>query len=264
MARLREWNKVQVILEPGSHENLVILEINGEVSSNDAVRGSLESVHVSLEEISDARFAARCRPASPRKEMAGTRPISSCSWNLVLGLIAVSALLSFLLFITCCLLCWTKGKARANNDKDIVRQMIRKTHPVREERKVTSYHHYEEVERVVAEAVFRSRPLCSVPEESVSEPPDVDLAVGGEQLYQNIPGSCKSRRLALTRSVVCRLLLPSAFELACLRCVTSVIKGVNMDFYEDGEMHNLHWIFYRVMYSIIITITIPSSFNATF
>nr|XP_027238066.1 uncharacterized protein LOC113829163 isoform X3 [Penaeus vannamei] len=126
MARLREWNKVQVILEPGSHENLVILEINGEVSSNDAVRGSLESVHVSLEEISDARFAARCRPASPRKE-----------------------------------------------------------------RKVTSYHHYEEVERVVAEAVFRSRPLCSVPEESVSEPPDVDLAVGGEQLYQNIPGSCK-------------------------------------------------------------------------
>lgn len=59
------------------------------------------------------------------------------------------------------------------------------------ERKVTSYHHYEEVERVVAEAVFRSSPLCSVPEESASEPPDVDLAVGGEQLYQNIPGSYK-------------------------------------------------------------------------
>ncbi|XP_063588791.1 uncharacterized protein LOC134765937 [Penaeus indicus] len=182
MARLKEWNKVQVLLEPGSHENLVILEINGEVTSSDAVRGSLENVHVSLTEIRDAELAARCRPASPRKEMAGTVPISSCSWNLVLSLIAVSALLSFLLFITCCLLCW---KSRVNNDKSAVKHMIRKTHPLREERKVTSYHHYEEAESV--EAVFRSRPLCSVPEESTSEPPDVDLAVGGEQLYQNIP-----------------------------------------------------------------------------
>ncbi|XP_063588684.1 uncharacterized protein LOC134765819 [Penaeus indicus] len=30
-----------------------------------------------------------------------------------------------------------------------------------------------------------------------------------------------------------------------------------MAFYEDDKMYNLHWIFYRVIYSVIITISIP-------
>ncbi|XP_047498503.1 uncharacterized protein LOC125045341 [Penaeus chinensis] len=39
-------------------------------------------------------------------------------------------------------------------------------------------------------------------------------------------------------------------------CHSNYKRG-KMDFYKDEEMYNLHWIFYRVTYSVIITITIP-------
>ncbi|XP_042884871.1 uncharacterized protein LOC122261358 [Penaeus japonicus] len=120
-ARLGEWNKVQVILEQDNNEILVALEINGEVSSRHALPDSVGNLYVSLAEIRDAKFAARCKPASPVKALPGVRSINSYSWSFVPGLLTVSILLSLPLFITCCLLCWTKG--RINNDREIVQNI---------------------------------------------------------------------------------------------------------------------------------------------